>query len=49
MVQENDSLELHSDTQLDDASSSRDGYMDADALNEEKSIVCENFLEKYKV
>ena len=44
MVQENDSLEVNSETQLDDndASSSSDDYdgMDADALNEELSIVC---------
>ena len=50
MVQENDSLEVHSDTQLDDcASSSEDDIIDADVLNEELSIVCENLLEKYKV
>ena len=49
MVQGNDSLEKNSDTQLDDsASSSCDDYMDADALNEELSIVCENLLEKIK-
>ena len=49
MVQGNDSLEVHSDTQLDNASSSFDEHdsMDADALNEELSIVCENLLEKY--
>ena len=36
-------------TQLDDyASSSGDNYVDADALNEELSIVCEKLLEKYK-
>ena len=45
MMQGNDSLEVNSDTQLDDASSSCDDYMDADALNEELSIVCENILE----
>ena len=50
MVQGNDSLEINSDTQLDDSSSSScDDNMDADALNEELSIVCENLLEKYKV
>ena len=50
MVQGNDSLEVHSETQLDDsASSSGDDYMDADALNEELSLVCENLLEKYQV
>ena len=47
MVQGNDSLEVNSETQLDDsASSSDDDYVDADALNEELSIVCENLLEK---
>jgi len=48
MVQGNDSLEVHSETQLDDcASSSVNDVMDADALNEELSLVCENLLEKY--
>ena len=47
MAQGNDSLEVNLDTQLDDsASSSGDDYMDADTLNEELSIVCENLLEK---
>ena len=47
MVQRNDSLEVNSDTHLDDSTSSS-GYdsMDGDALNEELSIVCENLLEK---
>jgi len=50
MVQGNDSLEVNSDTQLDDsASSSGDDYMDVDALNEELSIVCKNLLEKYEL
>ena len=49
MVQRNDSIEVHSDTQLDDNFSSSYDNMDADALNEELSIVCENLLEKYKV
>ena len=50
MVQENDFLEVHSETHLDDcASSSGDDYIDADALNKELSIVCENLLAKYKV
>ena len=52
MVQGNDSLEINSDTQLDDcASSSNDDHdsMDADILNEEFFIVCENLLEKYQV
>jgi len=50
MVQENDSFEIHSETQLDDcANSSGDDIMDADALNEKRSIICENLLEKYQV
>ena len=50
MVQENDSFEVHSETQLDDsASSSGDDYVDVDALNKELSIVCENLLEKYQL
>ena len=45
----NDSLEVNSESQLDDcASSSDDDYVDADTLNEELSIVCEKLLEKYK-
>ena len=44
------SLEVHLDTQLDNsASSSCDDYIDAHALNEELSIVCENLLSKYKL
>ena len=40
----------YSDTQLDDSTSfSDDDNMDADALNEELSLFCENLLEKYKV
>ena len=47
MVQGNDSLDVNSDTQLDDyASSSGDDIIDPDELNEELSIVCENLLEK---
>ena len=50
MIQGNDSVEVNSDTQLDDsASSSSDDYVDADALNEELSIICENLLEKYQL
>ena len=50
MVQENNSLEVNSDTQLDDCvSCSGDDIMDADALNEELSTVCKNLLEKYQV
>ena len=46
MVQGNDSLKVTSDTHLDDCASSScsDDYVDADALNEELSIVCENLL-----
>ena len=44
----NDSLEVHSEIQLDDsASSSGDDHIDVDALNEELSI-CEKLLEKYQ-
>ena len=50
IVQGNDSLEVNSENQLDDsASSSGDDYVNADALNEELSIVCEKLLEKYKL
>ena len=52
MVQGNDSLEVKSDTQLDDsACSSNDDHdcMDAYTLNEELSLFCENMLEKYKL
>ena len=50
MVQGNDSLEVYSESQLNDsASSSSNDHIDADALNEELSIVCEKLLEKYKV
>ena len=52
MVQGNESLEVHSDTHLDNsASSSNDDHdsMDAHALNEELSLFCENFLNKCKL
>ena len=50
MVQGNDSLKVNSETQLDDCtSSSGDDYVDADALNEELSIVSENLLRKYQL
>ena len=52
MVQGNDSLEVHSEPHLDcddDASSSCDDHIDAHALNEELSIVCEKLIEKYKI
>ena len=50
MVQENDSLEVHSDTHLDDSvnSSCDNNTIDAHALNEELSMSCENLLSKYK-
>ena len=51
MVQENESLEIHSDTHLDDSASSScdENAMDAHALNEELFMFCENLLSKYKV
>jgi len=45
MVQENDSLEVYSDTQLDDNTSfSCNEYMNAHGLNEELSMVCEQMI-----
>ena len=51
MVQGNDSLEVYSESQLDsdDASSLCDENIDANALNEELSIVCEKLIEKYNL
>jgi len=52
MIQGIDSLEVHSDTHLDDSAiSSNDDHdsMDAHALNEKLSLFCENLLEKYKL
>ena len=51
MVQGNDSLEVNSEIQIDDSASSfGDDYVDADALNEELSIICENnLLQKYQL
>ena len=50
VVQGINSLEVHSETHLDDSDSFSCGdIMDADALNEELSLVCENLLEKYQV
>ena len=52
MVQGNYSLEVTSDSHLDDCASSSNNYdssMDAHALNEELSEFCENLLSKYKV
>ena len=51
MVQGIDSLEVKSDTQLDDSASSScdNNAMDAHSLNEELSLFCENLLSKYKL
>ena len=51
MVQGNDSLEVHSESQLDsnDCASSSNDYVDPHALNEELSIVCEKLIEKYNL
>ena len=50
MVQGIDSLEVYSDTQLDDsANSSVYDNMNADAINEELLLFCENVFEKYKL
>ena len=51
MVQGNDSLEINSDTHLDDYASFSNDHdsMDAHVLNEELSLFCENLLKKYKV
>ena len=43
-------IEVFSESQLDDCvSSSGDDFIDADALNEELSIVCEKLLKKYNL
>ena len=52
MVQGIESLEVHSDTHLDDSTSSSNdhhGSVDAHALNEELSLFCENLLNKFKL
>ena len=50
MVQGNDSLEVHSDTQLDDSTSSYcNECMDAHTLNNELDKNCENLISKYKL
>jgi len=52
MVQGNDSLEVISESHIDNCASSSDDHdssMDTHALNEELSIFCENLLSKYKV
>ena len=50
MVQGNDSLEVHSDTQLDASTSSYcNECMDAQALNDELAKNCENLISKYKL
>ena len=45
MVQENDSLEVHSESQLDnnDCGSSSNEYVDANALNEEYHLFVKNY------
>ena len=50
MVQGNDSLEVISDTQLDDNASSSydDNTMDTHPLNLELFMFCKNLLSKYK-
>jgi len=50
MVQGNESLELSSDSHLNDCArtSNDDNAMDAHVLNEELSMFCENLLLKYK-
>ena len=50
IVQGIDSLEIISDTQLDDCASSSydDNAMDTHALNEELSLFYENLLSKFK-
>ena len=50
MVQGNDFLEVHSDTQLADSSSFYcNECMDAHALNNELAKNCENLISKYKL
>ena len=50
MVKGNNSLEVQSDTQLDDCSSSYcDGCLEAQTLNMELATKLENFLEKHKL
>ena len=52
MVQGNDSLEVNLESHLDDCASyfdDHDSSMDAQALNEELFMFCENLLKKYKV
>ena len=52
MVQGNDSLEVTSDTHLDDYAGSfndHDSSIDAHAFNEELYKFCENLLSKYKL
>ena len=50
MVQGDDSLEVHSDTQLDFSTSSYcNEYMDAQALNDELAKNCETLISKYKL
>ena len=50
MIQGNDSLEVYSDTQLDDnTNSSCNECMDAHAVNHELAIGCEKLLEKHNL
>ena len=50
MVQGNESLEVHSDTQIDVSTSSNcNECMDAQALNDELAKNCENLISKYKL
>ena len=50
IVQGNDSLEVHSDTQLDASSSSYcNECLEAQAMNDELAKNCENLISKYKL
>ena len=50
MVQGNDSLEVHSDTQLDASTSSYcNECLEAQAMNNELAKICENLISKYKL
>ena len=50
MVQGNDSLEVHSDTQLDACSNSYcNDCLEAQAMNDELAKNCENLISKYKI
>ena len=47
MIQENDSLEVNSESDLDDSASMLNE--DANMLNEELAMFCKNLLRKYKL